>query len=216
MAAITKNLSQTPCTNGRDNVSSASQRRLRDACYDANMRNFALTAIIAASLFTPLGALADNTPPPPSCPCQGPPGFRSFEQVHTQVDKVRSQARATMLNALSPQHRSLLAQVVGGLAIAQTPDVDAAAKTLDGALSPVESKAIIDASNALDQQIKQIMEAARPEFAPPGGAGGNAVYIGRPLPSSDAGMILLDAALPPMGQKMMMRIDGPPPPPPSQ
>src|SRR5215467_2150812 len=147
------------------------------------MRNLAMTALIAASLFTPLGALADNTPPPP--PGQGLPGFGAFQQVHEQVDKARTQARTTMLNALSPQHRNLLAQVVGGLAVSQTPDINAAAKTLDNELSPGESKAIVDASNALDQQIKKIMEAARPECGPPEGTAGNRMYVGRPQATSD-------------------------------
>src|SRR5215472_12866345 len=158
------------------------------------MRTFTLTALIVVSLFTPLGALADNTPPPPPGP--GQPGFGAFQQVHEQVDKARTQARTTMLNALSQQHRDLLAQVVGGLAVAQTPDINAAAKTLDSALSPSETKAIVDASNALDQQIKQILEAARPELGPPGGSAGNRMYVGRPEAASGAGMILLQTALP--------------------
>ena len=175
------------------------------------MRNFALTALTAAALFAPLGALADNTPPPP--PDQGPPGLPAFKQVHDQVDKARAQARTTMLNALSAQHRALLAQVVGDLAIAQTPDVNAAAKTLDGALSSAESKAVLDASKALDQQVRQIVESARPPDAEiEGGAMGNRMYVGASQGPS-AGMILLSTALPPMGQRFMLRFGGPPPPP---
>jgi hypothetical protein len=171
------------------------------------MKNFLPAALCAAVILTPLAALADASPPAP------PPGLPSgpFQQIRQQVDAARGQARTTMLNALSAQHRSLLAQVVGSLAIAQTPDVSAAAKTLDGALSPGESKAILDASNALDQQIKQIMDAARAQNGEPA-EGGNRMYIGQGQSTPDAGMILLRSAVPPIGGSRMIQIGGPPPP----
>jgi hypothetical protein len=169
------------------------------------MKNFVPAALCAAVILTPLAALADASPaaPPP-----GPPGG-PFQQIRQQVDAARGQARATMLNALSAQHRGLLAQVVGNRAIAQTPDINAAAKTLDGALSPGESKAILDASNALDQQIRQIMDAARAQSSEPS-EGGNRMYIGQGQSTPDAGMILLRTAVPPIGP-MLMRMVGPPP-----
>lgn len=174
------------------------------------MKHFASAALCAALLFVPLASLADSTPPPPP---PGPPNFGAFQQIRTQVDKARAQARTTMLNALSSQHRSLLAQVVGSLAIAPTPDVSAAAKTLNAALTPAESKAILDASGALDQQIKQIMDAARQEAGePPGAAMGMRINVGADQGPPDAGMILLRSALPPMGGNMMFRTGGPPPP----
>jgi hypothetical protein len=169
------------------------------------MKNLVPAALCAAVILTPLGALADASPPAP------PPGLPSgpFQQIRQQVDAARGQARTTMLNALSAQHRGLLAQVVGSLAVAQTPDVSAAAKTLDGALSPGETKAILDASNALEQQIKQIMDATRTQSNEPS-EGGNRMYIGQGQSTPDAGMILLRTTVPPMGP-MMMRMVGPPP-----
>ena len=173
------------------------------------MKNIALAVTIAASLVAPLGALADATPagPPPG----GPPGFGAFAQVREQVDKARSQARLTMLNALSSQHRNLLAQVVGGLAVAQTPDVAAAAKTLDGSLSAGESKAIADASNALDQQIQQIIQANRPPDGGPPGMQMRQVPGSDDTARNDPGMILLRTVLPAIGRNMMFRAGGPPP-----
>jgi len=172
------------------------------------MKHFTSAALCAALILAPLAGLADQTPPAP--PPQG--GGGGFQQIRQQVDAARGQARATMLGALSAQHRNLLAQVVGQLAIAQTPDVGAAAKTLDGALSPAESKAIIDASNALDQQIKGIMDAARAQNGEPPGGGGNRMYAGQGQGTPTAGAILLRTAVPPMGPPMMMRVGGPPPP----
>jgi hypothetical protein len=175
------------------------------------MKYIAPAALCAAIMLAPLAALADQTSPAP--PPQGGAGSGGFQQIRQQVDAARAQARTTMLGALSAQHRSLLAQVVGNLAIAQTPDVSAAAKKLDGSLTAAESKAILDAQSALDAQIRQIMDAARQQnggqsdggMRPRGGMGGGSDQ------APDAGMALLRAAVPPMGPPMMMRMGGPPP-----
>jgi hypothetical protein len=174
------------------------------------MKNIASAALCAAIIFAPLAALADATPPalPPE-----PPNFGVMEQVHGQVDKARATARTTMLNALSASHRSLLSQVVGNLAVAQTPDVSAAAKTLDGALTPGESKAILDASSAFELQVRQIMEAARKTSGEPVEGGMRIRIASADQGPPDAGMILLRTALPPMGMNMMFRAGGGPPPP---
>lgn len=60
----------------------------------------------------------------------------------SKVMAAQMQARTAMLAALTPAHRDLLAQVVGQLAVASDPNVDAAASRLDAALSPDEVSAI--------------------------------------------------------------------------
>jgi len=52
------------------------------------------------------------------------------------------QGRIAMLGALTQPHRELLARVVGELAIAPEPDIDAAATQLDAALTPAEVQTI--------------------------------------------------------------------------
>jgi len=60
----------------------------------------------------------------------------------SKVIAAQMQARTAMLAALTPAHRDLLAQVVGQLAVASDPNMDAAASRLDAALSPAEVSAI--------------------------------------------------------------------------
>ncbi len=60
----------------------------------------------------------------------------------SKVIGAQMQARTAMLAALTPAHRDLLAQVVGQLAVASDPNMDAAASRLDAALSPAEVSAI--------------------------------------------------------------------------
>lgn len=143
-----------------------------------------------------------------------------MQGLRTQIDQLRAQSRVSALNALSASNRTLLGQVVGQLAIAQTPDISAAAKTLDGRLSPTEAKTIVGISTALEQQIRQTMEAARAQMGgggqsgggPPGGfshrPGMDNGPPGNDQTNTDAGMILLRLAVPPMGPSM--RMGGPP------
>jgi len=72
-----------------------------------------------------------------------------------------------MLNALTPAHRTLLANVAGQLAIAPTPDFRAAAQQLETALSPAEKQAILAANSAARTQMRSLMEKARAQMPPP-------------------------------------------------
>ena len=136
-----------------------------------------------------------------------------MQGLRTQIDQLRAQSRVSALNALSGSNRTLLGQVVGQLAIAQAPDVNAAAQTLDGRLSPTEAKTIVGISTALDQQIRQTLEAARSQMGGGGQSGGGppggfSRPGGNDQANSDAGMILLRLAVPPMGPPPSMRMGG--------
>jgi hypothetical protein len=140
-------------------------------------------------------------------------------QVREQMDRARAQARTSALNALTTENRDKLAQVVGQLAIAASPDVSAAAKTLDSSLSDKESKAILAAQTAFDAQARQIGEQLRAQMGEPGNgpgpagpgpsgsAGGNSqqadkFYMNDPN-HGDAGFVLLRLALPNVGPGMI-------------
>ncbi len=119
-----------------------------------------LSAFIASVVFVAAaGARADDTGTPP-----GPPGMAIMQQTREKVDQLHAQARVSMLNALSPAHRTLLAQVVGQLVIAQSPDLAAAAKQIDAQLSPAESKSVLSISSSTAQQVQQVLEAARQQM----------------------------------------------------
>jgi hypothetical protein len=130
-------------------------------------------AIMAIALSTlPCIALADqngySTPSP-----QMHAAFSAMEQAHAKVEQLHAQARLLALNALTPAHRALLAQVVGQLAISANPDVNGAARSIDKALTQNEGRAIVNISASLESQSRQIMDAARQQMmaANPGGPG---------------------------------------------
>jgi hypothetical protein len=128
-------------------------------------------------------------------------------QVRAQLDQVRAQARSTALNALTPASRTLLSQVVGQLAVAATPDVNAAAKQLDAELTPREAKAILDAQNTLLTQTQAIIEKARAAAGDSTGPDQNRPRLGSDdQTQNDAGLALLRLAVPPMGPPFFIRM----------
>ncbi|MBD5655686.1 MAG: hypothetical protein IAI50_10995, partial [Candidatus Eremiobacteraeota bacterium] len=72
--------------------------------------------------------------PPPGSPDGGPPA--GMPQMRAQTVQLRMETRSQMLAALTPQHLTLLGNVIGRLATSPTPDLQAAAQQLDSALSP--------------------------------------------------------------------------------
>jgi hypothetical protein len=171
---------------------------------------YALGLISLAFLLAPAAAGADDSSPPPSPPtAMGAHafgerrGFHDMRQERAQFEQLRFQARTQVLGALTPAHRALLAKVVGQLAVAPNPDPRAAAKELDTALSPAETKTILATGDNLRTKMRGLFEAMRhhpQENATPGnGPPPNAPHPGwqhRP----DAGEILLHltAFAPPM------------------
>jgi Spy/CpxP family protein refolding chaperone len=87
-----------------------------------------------------------------------------MRQLRMQMMQIRQQARQQMLAALTPAHRQLLANVVGQLAIAPTPDRRAAARKLDAALSPTEAHAVLAAELSARNQSRSLMQTARAQF----------------------------------------------------
>lgn len=128
----------------------------------------ALAPAVASAQEGPPGAPAPDAPPLVAGPgvAGGPNGaaFAAMRKTRGQIEAIRKQARAQILGALTPDQRTLLASVVGGLAVSDDPDLRAAAKQLDAALSPAESQAILDAERHLHDQTRAAMEAARQQF----------------------------------------------------
>jgi hypothetical protein len=144
---------------------------------------YALGLLSLAFLLPSAAALADDATPPPPPPGASAPaaaghrGFsdmrRDMRQNRAQFEKIMLQARSQMLGALTSQHRALLANLVGQLAIAPKPDPEAAAKRLDAALSPSESKAVLAAAENAHTQMRTLMGDGMREhhFGPDGGRG---------------------------------------------
>jgi hypothetical protein len=149
-------------------------------------------AAVAALALTAAPALAQMGPPPGT---PGPAMRQQFEQMHRQMMQIHQRARTTILAALTPEHKALLAQVVGQLAIANTPDVDAAAARLDAALSSGEKQAILNAARTAHSQMRGAMQAMRNAMPPPPPDHGMMMRMHENEPQ-DPGHILLLIAMP--------------------
>jgi hypothetical protein len=117
------------------------------------MKRLVLSLALAAAASLPIAASAQQAPPAPPTQAQRQQMRANFEQMR----KLHDQFRAQVLGALTPEHRQLLAQVVGNLAVADHPDRKAAAAQLDAALSPGEKSAILGAANQMRDQMKSLM-----------------------------------------------------------
>jgi hypothetical protein len=109
-----------------------------------------MPAILAVALTAlPLGAYAgESFAPTPA-----------MVQMDNQIHQLSIQARTAVLQAITPQHRQLLAQVVGALAIAPNPDYAAAARQLNAALSQQEAQNVLRISTQFHQQMRTLMQA---------------------------------------------------------
>jgi hypothetical protein len=84
-----------------------------------------------------------------------------FPRIIPTLIQIRAQAHDRMLKSLSPDNRRLLSQVIGQLAVTTTPDVGAAARELDGALTPEEKHYVEQASAELEEQALKAIEALK-------------------------------------------------------
>jgi len=169
-----------------------------------------LTIALAAVPFTAL-AQDPASPAPQHSPLtetQRQEIFSTFKTFGEKERQLRDQARSRMLAALTPEHKQLLAQMAGQLAIAEKPDRDAAAKQLDSALSASERQAVLAAndkfrtdSKALHDQMRAQIQSQFPNMPPPevrgpGGPGGPGIHEEgtRQMRTRTAGEILLMTA----------------------
>lgn len=115
----------------------------------------------------PAFVLAQGAPPMPPGPSGAPwprPDFQMIRQTMQQRDAMYKQFRAKVLGALTPAHRNQLAAVIGQLAIAASPDPQAAIKKIDAFLSSGEKQAILNAEQSFRAQQGAQMEAMFAKF----------------------------------------------------
>jgi hypothetical protein len=104
-------------------------------------------------------ASAQPAPPPDQ---QGPPTGAAQQrdpqriQFMAQMRRLHQQMRSSVLEALTPTNRQLLAEVVGQLAIAPSPNYKGAVQRLDRALSPAERNTILQADDNLRTQSQAL------------------------------------------------------------
>jgi hypothetical protein len=156
-------------------------------------RLFALLAVVA--LF-PIAALAQDAPPPPPPPGGPAPSAAKraeFAQWREHAEEMHRKIRAQVLSVLTPGQRTLLAQIVGSLAVAVVPDEDGAVRRLDATLETSQKQAIIQAVQAGRREMRAAMPP-HPVFSPGTELRHTQPFRHRREPP-DAGSILLNLAL---------------------
>jgi hypothetical protein len=177
--------------------------------------NKSLLALALALSVLPIAALAQdaNAPAAPTAD-QKQAMHQTFERFAQQEEQLHLQMRQQMLSALSPVHRRAVAATIGDLAVADNPDVKAAAQRLDQMLSSSERGRILAAHSSFRDQSRQLHEQLRTEMqsAMPAGhpdmMGQRPNGASMPRPPSDPGSLLL-MALTPHGMGMGMGWHGP-------
>jgi hypothetical protein len=133
------------------------------------MKQLGLLALIL--LATPSLASAQSAQDGAPMPPDGGPG-PSGAASRGQMQQLRMATRSQMLNALTAQHRTLLARLAGQLATSPSPDLQGAARQLDDALSPQESEAIVAAQQSLRGQMRGGMQPMQQGYQQPAGGPG--------------------------------------------
>lgn len=152
-------------------------------------RFFALAALCAIAL--PSVALAQNGPPP----MPQRPNMAGFRQMREQAERIHRAERTQVLSALTPAHRTLLASIVGKMAIASNPDHKAAAARLDAALNPREKSAVLAAHKSAMTQMHDAIHTITAQMPrPEGSAGPHRMWKDRRHHTPTAGELVLAIA----------------------
>ena len=187
-----------------------------------NRQILALALVLSV---VPVAALAQDTSAPAA------PTADQRQAMRSDVAALRSARRsAPSADALAntfgaqPVHRRAVGATIGELAIAQSPDIQGAAKRLDEMLSGAERQRIVAAHAAFEAQSRQLHEQMRTELQSEMPANHPQFMGHRPQngampqrPQLDAGTLLLMALTPrPLGKMDwhgpgMMHMEGAPP-----
>ena len=117
-----------------------------------------------------------------------------FVRLHKAQDEMqhnRDRAQASMLQALTPEHRGLLAQLVGDLATQPHSDVLAAVAHLNAALTPPEKQAILHIDASLRAQDQMYVGVWQHNVSAAPGAMPVPIGVARSAVKDDPGVSLL-------------------------
>jgi len=88
----------------------------------------------------------------------------AMQQLRAEFQQSRMQTRARLLAALTPAHRTAVANVVGQLALTTNPNPKAAAQALDAILAPAEKTSIVNIAAAERSNTQALMQQQRSIF----------------------------------------------------
>jgi hypothetical protein len=119
-----------------------------------------------ALVLAPAVATAQVEPPagPAGAPAITLQQRAAMQLMHSQLQAAHVQTRARVLAALTPAHRTAVANVFGQLALSPNPNPRAAAQALDAMLAPAEKLSIINIAAAERANMKTLMEQQRAAF----------------------------------------------------
>jgi hypothetical protein len=199
---------------------------MKNLCLALALALFAVPASAVAQDAPPAAAAPALPPRPQLSPAQRQAMFKTMSEFRGKEMQLHQQLRSQMLGALSPEHRTAVANIIGQMAISASPDPGGAAKQIDALLTPAEKQSIttahgqfVDQSRTLMQQMMSQMKSTMP--SPPPGAPQHAMMAAQRWQKHneivDPGTILL-TTLNGGGMRMMMAHGfgapgGPPPPP---
>ncbi len=105
-----------------------------------------------------------------------------------RLNHIRDQERGEVLSALTPDQRHLVSSLLGQLAVAQHPDVPAAARMLDSELTPAQKQSIRSASARLRDRYHAMIDELARQASPSGARVFHRDYFAAP---EDPGMTVL-------------------------
>ena len=88
----------------------------------------------------------------------------AMRHVHAAAAAERVHTRSRLLAALTPAHRTAVANIIGRLAVTADPDRRAAAASLDAVLTPTEKQSVVSIATAERSNMHALMQRARATF----------------------------------------------------
>jgi hypothetical protein len=146
-----------------------SQELLSNVGYDGAMKRIALVAL--AFVLAPVIGAAQQDAPPPGPPPDGAPmaapnpqRIAAMRQVREQMMQLRTQTRTQMLAALTPQHRTAIANLLGEAAVSPNPDPRVVAQRIDALLTRSEAQSVVNLAASERVNARAMMESARAQY----------------------------------------------------
>jgi hypothetical protein len=146
-----------------------SQEPLNSVGYNTGMKRIALVAL--AFVLAPVIGSAQQDAPPAGPPPDGaamsapnPQRMAAMRQVREQMMQLRTQTRTQMLAALTPQHRTAIANWVGEAAVSPNPDPRVVAQRIDALLTRSEAQNVVNLASSERVNARNMMESARAQY----------------------------------------------------
>lgn len=166
--------------------------------HDAMIKHFLALALALVAL--PSAALADPNDsaqaPSPLSPAQRQAMSSQMQAFRQKEMQMHQQLRSQILEAVSPGHRTAIADAIGQMVISASPDPAATAKQIDGVLSSAEQQRILSLHGAFVTRSQALMQQLHDQLSRQG-AGSHGQWSNPPahpmsMPgSNDAGNVVL-------------------------